>query len=129
MQLIKLKDNTIFNFLYIINSENYNTKQEFINAVAETNYDLIIIVINAIMVVISARGKGIVKALLSGVSIITFYIIRFVAVTAQMYQYFPNVGFLQHEFISFHNYVFFYLVVNFDVVLIKYGFVGFDHVV
>ena len=30
------------NFLYLINSENYSTKSEFLNAVAETNYDLII---------------------------------------------------------------------------------------
>ncbi len=30
------------NFLYLINSENFNTKQDFINAVSSTNYDLII---------------------------------------------------------------------------------------
>lgn len=31
------------NFLYLINSENYNNKQEFIDAVAQTNYDAVII--------------------------------------------------------------------------------------
>ena len=31
------------NFLYLINSENYNTKQEFIEAISKTNYDVIII--------------------------------------------------------------------------------------
>ncbi len=31
------------NFLYLINSENYVTKQDFISAVSETNYDAIII--------------------------------------------------------------------------------------
>ncbi len=31
------------NFLYLINGENYSTKQELINAVSATNYDLIII--------------------------------------------------------------------------------------
>jgi cysteinyl-tRNA synthetase len=30
------------NFLYLINSENYNTKQDFIDAVKQTNYDVII---------------------------------------------------------------------------------------
>ncbi|QEE50371.1 hypothetical protein FUA48_12510 [Flavobacterium alkalisoli] len=30
------------NFLYLINPENYNTKQEFITAVAQTDYDVII---------------------------------------------------------------------------------------
>ena len=30
------------NFLYLINSENFSTKQDFINAVAHTNYDLVI---------------------------------------------------------------------------------------
>lgn len=30
------------NFLYLINSENFNTKTDFINAVSQTNYDLII---------------------------------------------------------------------------------------
>lgn len=30
------------NFLYLINSERYNSKQDFINAVAATNYDVII---------------------------------------------------------------------------------------
>ena len=30
------------NFLYLINSENYNTKQNFINAVSSTNYDAIV---------------------------------------------------------------------------------------
>ena len=30
------------NFLYLINSENYNTKQDFINAVSSTNYDAIV---------------------------------------------------------------------------------------
>lgn len=31
------------NFLYLINPENYNTKQEFINALSATNYDVLII--------------------------------------------------------------------------------------
>jgi len=31
------------NFLYLINPENYSTKQEFINAVSQTNYDLVLI--------------------------------------------------------------------------------------
>ena len=31
------------NFLYLINPENYSTKQAFINAVSQTNYDLVLI--------------------------------------------------------------------------------------
>lgn len=31
------------NFLYLINTENFSTKQDFINAVLQTNYDLLII--------------------------------------------------------------------------------------
>ncbi len=31
------------NFLYLINSENYSTKQEFINAITATNYDIVLI--------------------------------------------------------------------------------------
>jgi len=34
---------TVKNFLYLINSENYETKNEFINAVSATNYDMVII--------------------------------------------------------------------------------------
>lgn len=30
------------NFLYLINSENYSTKQDFINAISQTNYDVVI---------------------------------------------------------------------------------------
>ena len=30
------------NFLYLINSENYNTKKEFLEAISKTNYDIII---------------------------------------------------------------------------------------
>jgi cysteinyl-tRNA synthetase, unknown class len=33
----------IGNFLYLINSENYSSKQEFINAIAATDYDLVLI--------------------------------------------------------------------------------------
>ncbi len=31
------------NFLYLINTENYSTKQDFINAVSQTDYDLVLI--------------------------------------------------------------------------------------
>ena len=35
--------NQVQNFLYLINPEHYNNKQEFVNAIAETNYDLVIV--------------------------------------------------------------------------------------